>query len=569
MSRRVLVVALILTMVAATVAVLGLPGAPVTDLLRAGPASLSGRAVAVVPAVPGAGGAVCVDGAGTNDPVARVLLSAPPTGDPAGTEGTVAPEVSARGTVLVLGRDDVPGRVAVGPLAPGALETVPAAVGVDGWVWTGWADHPLVAWQEWPTDGAPGQPRGVLAAVCVPSDASEWTVLGLRTDGGNEAILRMVNPHPADATFAVTLVTPGGIVEPIALRNVSVASGTHTLVRLNDHLPEQSDIAAVVTVGAGRIVVGGLQRAVAGIGDIEGVSAVPALTAPAATWTLPWLPAGPEVDSTVWVRNPGVRPVVVQITVHTPQGSALPDLLDSIEVAAGAVVAVSGADLAPAGRRVLGVTLSSDTTPIHVGAGVRFLGAGTGGTGIARFVASDVPDREWMVAGRAAPGRQSSLFIVNLDESDARPVVTVTTRADRPAADDPGDAGDPVAAASSGLSDGSMFGIGDPVTQVLEPGVLAPGAVMRVDLPVDGPGSWSATVAGGAALVVSRTTFGVDELEPVVMAALPSRLWRVPTLGLVGRPLDGWVARLGTSGELRRTPGPESDAPRVAGDTVG
>jgi len=550
MNRRVLLVGLVLTAFVASVAGLGSigsSGARGIDLPRAG-ASLTSRTPDVIPAAPEAGGAVCVDGAGTSDPFARVLLAAPPVGARDVTSDDPALEVAARGTVLVLGRGEAPDRVDLGPLAPGALETVPADVGVDGSVWTGWADHPLVAWQEWPSGGAPGQPRGVVAAVCVPSDASEWTVLGLRTDGANEALLRMVNPHPADATFAVSLITPDGTVEPIALRNVSVSSGSHTVVRLNDHLPEQSDITAVVTVGAGRIAVGGLQRAIAAIGDVEGVSAVPALTVPSTTWTLPWLPIGPEVESIVWVRNPGARPVTVQLTAHTPQGSALPDLLDSVEVGPGAVVAVDAADLAPADRRVLGVTFSSDTTPIHVAAGVRFRAGDSGGTGIARFVASAVADGEWMVAGRSGPGRRTSLYIVNLDEADARPVVTLTTRPDRPAADAPGDA----VTATSVRSTAAGSGVGDPVTQVLEPGVVLPGAVMRVDLPIDGPASWSAVVAGGAALVVSRTTFGSDGLGPVVMAALPSQLWRVPTLGFVGAELDGWVARIGTSGDRRR-----------------
>jgi hypothetical protein len=552
MNRRPLGVALLLTVVASSVAALGVTGAPGVPVGRA-----DGGQVRVVPAVPGAGGAVCVDAAGSIDPVSRVLLAAPPHRDPDGPASDASGAVAARGTVLVLGRDEAPGRIAVGPVAPGGLETVPAAVGVEGWTWTGWADHPLVAWQEWRTDGAPGQPRGIIAALCLPSDASEWTVLGLRTDGGNEALLRIVNPHPADATFAVSLITSAGQVEPIALRNVSVAAGSHTVVRLNDHLPEESGITAVVTVGAGRIVVGGLQRAAAGLGDVEGVTAVPALTSPATTWTLPWLPSGPGFASVVWIRNPDARAVTVQVTAHTPQGSALPELLDSVEVAAGAVVAIDAADLAPAGRRVLGVTFSSDTTPVHVAAAVRFLADGSdgpgeggeadssGGTGISRFVASDAPDSEWLVAGGTAPGRRTALHIVNLDEAEARPVVTLTMREDRPEADIPEA---PVAAASGSITIDRGHGVGEPVTQVLQPGAIPPGAVMRVELPLVGAGSWSAVVTGGAALVVARTTFGSEVLEPVVMAALPSRLWRVPTVGLVGRPLDGWVARIGAAG---------------------
>jgi hypothetical protein len=513
---------------------LGVTGAP---FARLGPAAAvpAGGPTPGVP--PDAGGSVCITGAGSNDPSADVLLFAPPvpSSSPAAAlavpgSDPVAPGTSdARGIVLAVREDG--GRSVIGPLAPGELERVRIDLDADGWAWAGWVDHPLTVWQEWRTGGAPGEPRGAVAARCVPSDAPLWTVLGLRTDGGNESLLRIVNPYVADATFAVTLITPEGPSEPIALRNISVPGGTRVTVRINDHAPEQSDVAAVVTVGAGRVAVEGLQRAVSGVGGVEGVSVVPAVTTPSVTWTLPWVPLGPGVAGAVWVLNPEPRAVVVQLTLHTPQGTAVAEGLDSIEVGPGALVRVESSDLELGGRRVLGLTLRSETTGVLVAAGAQFLADDPASTGIVRYPAAPAADPEWTIAGTSDPQRDTTLHVVNLAENDAVLRVALTFTAD------------------DQVSDGS-------VTTVIEPGTLAPGGVARILLPLDAPGVWSAVVTGGPALVVSRTAFGRELLEPVATDATPSRSWLSPARALAGRGLDGWVARLGTIVDLRREPRP-------------
>lgn len=531
MNRRSTAIAGILIAVLLMVLTLGVTGAP---FAHRGP-GLTAPSDAPVPGVPpSAGGSVCITGAGGGDPVADVLLFAPPL--PLSLQSTavappgvavVDPETpDARGVVLAV-REDI-ARSAVGPLAPGALDRVRLDLGADGWVWAGWADHPLTVWQEWRTDGAPGEPRGAVAARCVPSDAARWTVLGLRTDGGNEALLRIVNPYVADATFAVTLITPDGPVDPIALRNISVPSGARITVRVNDHVPEQSDVAAVFTVGAGRVAVEGLQRAVSGVGGVEGVSVVPAVTAPSVTWTMPWLPLGADVDGAVWVFNPEPRAVTVRLALHTAQGTAVAEGLDSVEVGPGALVRIESSDLALDGRQMLGVTLRSETTGVFVAAGAQFLAADAASTGIVRYAASPAADPDWSIAGTSDVQRDTTLHVVNLAETDAPLRVTLTH-----------------ITTDGGVAVGS-------ITSVIEAGQLEPGGVARIQLPLEGPGVWSAVVTGGPALVVSRTTVGRELLEPVATDAVPSRTWMIPARALAGRSLDGWVAGLGTPADRRR-----------------
>lgn len=493
------------------------------------------RAAPVVAVAPSAGGSVCVTGASDLQPdVDALLLSAPPSGpwSDAGSDDTAPDaEAAARGLLLTLGvPEGSEPRRAVGPTGPGEVERVRVGAGSEGWLWSGWADRPLLVWQEWRTDGGPGVPRGAIASACLPADPPVQTVVGLRTAGGDQALLRLANPFLADATFAVRLVTPTGVVEPVMLRNVSVPAGERVTVLLNDHVPEQTDMAAIVTVGAGRLAVEGLQRSVAELGGVEGVAAVPPVAEPAVAWTLPWVPAGPGVDGAVWVLNPAPRPVTVEVVVHSPQGATVPDGSGSVDVPAGGLVRIDTDELAPGGAAVLGVTLRSTTTGVVVGAGARFRDPEAQRTGLVRVAASPRADGRWAVAGRSAPGRRTTLHIANLSETDVTPRVLLAAVPDDPA----------VPAASFALTVAT----------------IGPGSVGRVVLPLEGELTWPALVEGGpegrGALVVSRTTLGESALEPVATAAAPSGAWGAVEDPLRGPLTEGWVARSGTSTDGRR-----------------
>jgi len=509
---------------------------------------------------PRAGGSVCLASPGETGRTIDMVLAAPPerTEGPAAVAGTAS---AGTGQGVVLAVDEAVERTAVGPYAADSVDVVPTEVGVDGWLWVGWADHPLAAWGEWRSPGGPGEPRASAVSRCIAADEPEWIVLGLRTDGGNEALLEIVNPYVADATFAVVLRTEAETLAPIALRNVSVPAGQRVTIRVNDHVAEEAALAVIVTVGTGRLAVEGLQLATAGVGGVEGMSSVPALTRPALTWTLPWVVTGPEVDGAVWLLNPEPREVIVEALIHTPEGAGPSELFESIVLPAGAFVRLDAADLAPEGLRVFGLTLQSETTGIYVAAGARFFADAAALTGLVRFVGSADADTEWLDAGSSAPGRETVLHVLNLADDAADLRIALTTVALQPddagdgsAGDGDGDGGDGDGGDGAEGGDGAGGGAGSSVSLVLEPGLLAPGAVARIVLPLDGSSAWSAIVTGGDALVVARTVTGSALLEPVAIDALPSRAWQAPLVGLPGLQFDGWAARLGTSGELRRAP---------------
>jgi len=506
--------------------------------------STSGLFQASVPVSPSAGGSVCPGVAGDVARDVDLVLVAPTSSDVSR---------SARGSVRVLGGD--PEAYPVGPIVPGDHAALRLDVGLERWIWSAWADRPIVAWREWRTAGGPAEPRGRAVAACTATAASTWTVLGLRTDGGHEAFLDVANPFALDATFAVTFHLEDGVEQPIALRNVSVAAGSRERIRLNDVVPEQSDFVTVVTVGAGRLAVEGQQRAIGGLGGVEGFTPAPAVTAPATTWTVPWLVARPDVESAVWVFNPSPRPVELAITVHGPDGAVVPDDLDRVEVAAGAALRLEAADLAPDGLQGFGVTLRSATAPVLVAAGARFTADEVARTGIVRYPGVPDADPHWSFGGTWEPGRTVALEVVNLSSSPAQLLVDLraTPRSGRatPDDEDADDADDGAEAGNDGVVAASVV-----KTRSLEGPVIAPGAQVRFVLPLDTEGTWSADVRGGEALAVARSDVGRDRLEPIVVIGVPSRVWLAPIGALPGRQLDGWVGRLGTTTDLRSTSRP-------------
>jgi hypothetical protein len=181
-------------------------------------------------------------------------------------------------------------------------------------------------------------------------------------------------------------------------------------------------------------------------------------------------------------------------------------------------------------------------------------------TGLVRTAASSLPDAEWVVAGVTAPGRRTVLHIVNLSEEVVEPSIALTSLPDPVATEEPSTeepSTEAVAPAANAAG---------PVTVTLTPVPIAAGAVGRVVLPLDVAGAWSAVVSGGPGLVVSRTTFGDEQLAPVAIAAVPSRAWRTVPSIRSGRVLEGWVAGLGTARDLRRSA--LSEVPGMAPDLL-
>ena len=385
-----------------------------------------------------------------------------------------------------------------------------------------WSDGPIAVSREWRLDEVDDVPEATVAGPCQPALSDRWVLPGMSTEGGHEARIRAANPFPTDATVAVGFVTPQGPQEPLALQNLTVpAHGTFELT-VNDSMPEQADLTAVVRVLSGRAIVEGYQLARSAIGDVDGASLLAPSTAAAESWTVPWVSEREGDTSWLWVANLGDRPAPVELTLHTPDGGVPPEGLSELTVAPGQLRRVDLRGTFPDGVEAAAVTARSDGAPIHV-AGAVLRGANESErTGFAVQLGIPRTDDTWLVSAGSTEGRNERLEVTNPGSESARVSVTLFNGA-----------------------------------TILRPEELAdldvgPGASLAVPLgdvlgDVDG---WSAqVVASEGEVVVGR--IGAARSDALTLTAhpgVPSAAWSPAGPALAVRAEPGAVQRLGTAG---------------------
>jgi hypothetical protein len=366
-------------------------------------------------------------------------------------------------------------------------------------------------------------PVGTIAGPCPSTISDRWVVPGMITVGGSEARLRIANPFGTDATVAVGFVTPEGPEQPLALQNLSIPAQGTLEVDVNEVLPERDDLAAVVRVLSGRAIVEGYQLTRAAIGDIDGASLLAASTAPAESWTVPWVADGEDDDAWLWVVNLGDRPAPVELTLHTSDGGIPPEGLSEVTVAPGQLRRIDLRGTFPEGVGSAGVTARSDGAPIHVSGVVQRQADDPAGTGFA--VQLGVPERDasWVVTGGAIEDeRRERLYVVNPGSDPAELSVV--------------------------LFDGSSVTEPEALTGL----TVGPGERQQLNIENElaGASSWSAFItASGGEVVVGRLGAGGSEdgLHMVTVPGTPARAWGATAVGLPARAVPGTVQRLGTT----------------------
>lgn len=283
-----------------------------------------------------------------------------------------------------------------------------------------WRGGPAVVQREWTLGGDVGDlPAGIVAGACAEPFSDRWIIPGLATSGGAQAVLRVANPFPSDATIAVGFVAPEGPLQPLALRNLSVRARDTLEIDVNEFLPERPDLAAVVSVASGRVAVEGYQLVRAAIGGVDGVSPLAAATEASESWTVPWIVDGDDLASWLWVHNPGERQALVELTYHTPDGGIVPDGLAEVVVDPGQLRRVDLRGTLPEGRSVAAVSARSDGAPVVVSAANELRSADAARSGFAVQLGVPAPDVSWTVSGGATDGRVEQLHISNPGGSPA------------------------------------------------------------------------------------------------------------------------------------------------------
>lgn len=314
--------------------------------------------------------------------------------------------------VEVFGDGDV--RAAPVPrVFPGAHGRVAVSGGADVATFARWNGGPVAVSREWRLHEVQDVPPGTVAGPCPARLSDRWVIPGMSTDGGNEATIRAVNPFPTDATIAVGFLTPQGPQEPLALQNLTVPARGSFEVTVNDAMPEEADLTAVVRVLSGRAVAEGYLFTRSAIGGVDGASLLASSPAPSETWTVPWV-SGREGDASwLWVANLGERPAPVEITLHTPDGGAPPVGLSDVTVAPGQVRRVDLRGTFPEGVTAAAVTVRSDGAPVHVAGAVRRSADDPARTGFSVQRGAPAADATWVVSGGPSAGRNERIEVVN------------------------------------------------------------------------------------------------------------------------------------------------------------
>lgn len=277
-----------------------------------------------------------------------------------------------------------------------------------------WRDGPVTLHREWVLDGDAGDlPPGLVAGGCTQPFALRWYLPGMVTSGGSQALLRIANPFPTDATVGVSFVGTDGPVAPLALRNLSVRGRSTLEIDVNEFLPERDDLTALVNVASGRVAVQGVQLVRSAIGGVDGATVLEAATAPAEQWTVPWVVDREGTASWLWVYNPGERVAPVELSYQTPDGGIVPDGLSEVLVEPGQLRRVDLRGTFPDEEQVVAVTARSDGAPIVVSAAVQLGADDVERTGFTVQLGSPATDRSWTVSAGATAGRVEQLHLVN------------------------------------------------------------------------------------------------------------------------------------------------------------
>ncbi|WP_354640845.1 DUF5719 family protein [Kitasatospora camelliae] len=334
-------------------------------------------------------------------PAAAPTPAAQPSGQPAspaaGQAPAAAPDPMADARVKLA----KPGVPATGPAANG--DTAPGAVAVA----TGGYAPGFTVTQTTTTEQGGAALSGT---ACAPSGTSFWFT-GASTAGDRVDYVSLVNADTVPAVVDLRLYGDKGLIDNELAAGIAVAPGSSQALRLSTlSKGPVSDLAVQVVARSGRV--GAAVRAADGA---KGADWLPASAPPAASVTVPGLPADTATARLV-VAAPAEDDADLKIQVSGKNGWFVPAGHESIHVKAGMVEAVDLGQVTR-GQEVgaIRLTPSDPAHPTPVVAGVR-VDRTNKGKSEAAWLAGSVPvgKRASIADNRAG---QTTLLLTAVDDA--------------------------------------------------------------------------------------------------------------------------------------------------------